>query len=525
MNLKIQTFDTNSKLKNIRNCIIILIDGARHYTTNVDDRGLPEVFQKFKETSYNFKNAFTSAPSTLMSLTGMFTGVPAYAHSLHYNSVDLDDLQTEFLTHILIKKGVKIFGSLYYPLGRYYYRNLWPPIPRSFLEKSNKGRVWGNEYTARIFERALDSEFFKKGRNFIYLHFNVRAGEERYDNKIEVSIPLRRVLTRLKTSGMDEESVIIMCSDHGYPSPMSAHKLGLAHDLILDEDNIRIPLSIRFPGHLERVDFTHNVQNIDIFPTVLDIFHIKKPNSYFHGVEALYPESLINIISDKINMNGRVIRIDNRYWGQEQKTKLYIKNDVFFMSSIVNGQYKWTSYESKESNGKIRFSDRLDSEIKGIDSRLEKFMTKRALQNVIRFYNKSEKKTRYIIDMTNNSSSAFFINSVLKEYPDCVSIDRFFSLFFILRSQILIVADFQKTPLIEESPNRAANEMVMGLPLHSIVINIILRTIQVTIHMPLLLMPNILVIDNIGRSLPQLISFFNKRFFSKIYYQFFSSQA
>ena len=99
-------------MNNIRNCIIILIDGARSYPTNVDDRGLPEVFQQFKKSAYNFENAFTSAPSTVMSLSGMFTGVPAYLHSLHYNVVDLDDLQTEFLTNILVRHGVKIFGAL-----------------------------------------------------------------------------------------------------------------------------------------------------------------------------------------------------------------------------------------------------------------------------------------------------------------------------------------------------------------------------------------------------------------------------
>ena len=512
-------------MNNIRNCIIILIDGARSYPTNVDDRGLPEVFQQFKKSAYNFENAFTSAPSTVMSLSGMFTGVPAYLHSLHYNAVDLDDLQTEFLTNILVRHGVKIFGALYYPLGRYYYRNLWPPIPPSFLEKSKKRKVWGNEYTARIFERALDSGMFREGRNFVYLHFNVRAGEERYDNKIEVSIPLQRVLEGIKSSRMDEESLIIMCSDHGYPSPMSDHKLGMAHDLILDEDNIRIPLSTRFPDQLKRVDITHNVQNIDLFPTVLDVFDIKKPNHYFHGIEALYPVSLIEAISDEKNMNDRVLRIDNRYWGQEQKAKLYVNNDLFFMSSIVNGQYKWTSYESNESNGKTQFPNKLNSEIKSIDSRLEQFMTKRALQNVVLFFSKSEKRTKYIIDITKNSSSTFFVKSVLWEYPDCVSIDKFLPLQLFLRSQIVIVSDFQKTTLIEESQNPTAHEIVMALPLRSVGINIIFRIIQVAIHLPLILMPNILVIDNIGRSLPQLISFFIRRFFSKVFYQLFSSRA
>ena len=127
--------------------------------------------------------------------------------------------------------------------------------------------------------------------------------------------------------------------------------------------------------------------------------------------------------------------------------------------------------------------------------------------------------------MTENCSSAFFVKSVFRAYPDCVSIDRFLPLYLLLRSQIMIVADFQKTTLIEGSRNLAANEFVMALPLRSIGINIILRIIQVVIHLPLMLMPNILVIDNIGRSLSKLSPFFIRRLFSKVFYQLFSSQA
>ena len=140
----------------------------------------------------------------------------------------------------------------------------------------------------------------------------------------------------------------------------------------------------------------------------------------------------------------------------------------------------------------------------------------------MQFFDKSEKKNRYIIDMSKESSGAFFVKSVLRRYPDCMSVEGLLPFSRFLSSQIVIVVNFQQYNLIEGS---VSNGIVMALPLRSISLNILFRFIQVVIYLPLMPFPNILIVDNIGRSLPQLISFFFKRFFSKVLFQLFSSQA
>jgi len=86
---------------------------------------------------------------------------------------------------------------------------------------------------------------------------------ERVDGQIQI------VLDALRASGQEDNTVVILTSDHGDHD--SAHKM--EHKTALYEEAARIPLLVMYKGTAPagRVDTTHLVSNgLDLLPTVCD---------------------------------------------------------------------------------------------------------------------------------------------------------------------------------------------------------------------------------------------------------------
>lgn len=82
------------------------------------------------------------------------------------------------------------------------------------------------------------------------------------------------LLESLKESGIDEDTLVVLSSDHG--DNLGSH--GLFNKERLIEESIRIPMIFRNPGCIES-GFNHNqiAQTIDIMPTLLDFAGIDIP--------------------------------------------------------------------------------------------------------------------------------------------------------------------------------------------------------------------------------------------------------
>ena len=74
-----------------------------------------------------------------------------------------------------------------------------------------------------------------------------------------------RIMDSLKTSGMEEETVVIFLSDHGMPLPFA--KTQLYHH------STHTPLAIRWPGVTQpnTLDKQHMVSAVDLLPTIMEI--------------------------------------------------------------------------------------------------------------------------------------------------------------------------------------------------------------------------------------------------------------
>lgn len=105
-----------------------------------------------------------------------------------------------------------------------------------------------------------------------------------------------RILHCLDSLDLDEQTIVIYMSDNGpVPGRFNAHLLGTKGQV--NEGSIRVPCVLKLPKHLVHVKhqvITEPTAHIDVFPTLLDLLNLKRPqNLHLDGL------SLRNIIEGK----------------------------------------------------------------------------------------------------------------------------------------------------------------------------------------------------------------------------------
>jgi len=140
------------------------------------------------------------------------------------------------------------------------------------------------------------------------------------------------------------------------------------------------------------------IQNIDYYPTILDIFGVANPVSYFHKIEALYPRSLLPLINENSFDNTRLLRIDNRFWGQTNKNKVYISGGNTYTATLHNQNYQW----DVNPNAKIA----------KVDDEIESYLLERVSFDVREFLSSTLSAPAYILDLVKSELSQYLIHTL-----------------------------------------------------------------------------------------------------------------
>jgi arylsulfatase A-like enzyme len=146
----------------------------------------------------------------------------------------------------------------------------------------------------------------KKKHRLAVGHTEQRTTEVRrsYDQFIaNLDAEFGRLLDRLESAGLLENSYVILTSDHGEIFERGAH----GHSMpLLFEPNIRVPLIISAPGQQERKDVHALTSNVDLLPSLLHIADLPAPDwsegqalPELGGVET--PERSIFVVEAKAN--------------------------------------------------------------------------------------------------------------------------------------------------------------------------------------------------------------------------------
>jgi arylsulfatase A-like enzyme len=119
----------------------------------------------------------------------------------------------------------------------------------------------GETFTRMIFEKAVIDD----GATELALYL------ARYDEEIAyVDAEVGRLLATLKELGREEDTLVVFTSDHG--ESLYEHEIYFNHGLYAYEDNIRVPLVLRYPPALESGRVEEDVvESIDLMPTILEM--------------------------------------------------------------------------------------------------------------------------------------------------------------------------------------------------------------------------------------------------------------
>ncbi|MFX0139038.1 MAG: sulfatase-like hydrolase/transferase [Candidatus Hodarchaeota archaeon] len=340
-------------MTNKPNIVWIIVDSVRNYIGK-DKYSKLEIMQEFAKEGVEFTNTVTSAPSTLMSASAMLSSRPAYYLSRDFGTFKYDKTTFFSLTDILKSNYYHNYTIHHYPQMRDRMGDVLYSVPQKYWPKRiNKYKLWNEEEINSIFFRLVKRNF--KEPFFLFIHYDVPA-----NNRI-ASKKIGQVLKKLKEKNLYDNSIIILCSDHGYSDP-DREKLSLrqlvfeGHDSLTTDDNIMMPLIIKYPGCPKGKKITEVVSSLDITPTILSILGIPHKKYGFEGL------NLLNYIGGKKILN-RKIRTDTRYCFQpkrltslrsnnhkyvyshfgpiEQREKFFdLKKDGWEKNNLINNKHK-----------------------------------------------------------------------------------------------------------------------------------------------------------------------------------------
>ena len=144
-----------------------------------------------------------------------------------------------------------------------------PPLPANFQPGADEPEFVGLCRRRTVYAPEIgwtpswdDTEW----RKYLYAYYRLT---ERVDQQIG------RLLTALEESGLSDNTLVVLTSDHG--EGVAAHKW--VTKLMLWEEVVKVPFVIRFPGAVpaDRVDGAHLVSGVDLLPTLCDYAAVAPP--------------------------------------------------------------------------------------------------------------------------------------------------------------------------------------------------------------------------------------------------------
>ena len=300
------------------NFIWVMIDSVRRYHTKGDDRSRLDFMDEFATEGVEFLNCVTSAPSTLMSISAILTSMPSYYLGRNYNDFQFDTDYFNSLTKILKNNGYNTNRAfIMHPEVRLKLKQ-FDLVPKKLWPNHLSHNDWfSNDNINEMVHKVLNHEKGIKDKkpSFWFIDYNCRNDEN-------ISEIVSNTIRTFEKAGYNDKNTIFMISsDHGYPDPRrgitpeTLRQKKLTHDVFMTDDNIMIPLILKFPGCKPGQKINYTISTLDIMPTILDLMSIEIPDKISDNFCGFSLVDLINGSNDKKFVN-RKIRTDARWIDQ-----------------------------------------------------------------------------------------------------------------------------------------------------------------------------------------------------------------
>ncbi len=249
----------------------VFVDSVRRYYSN-DDRSKLPFMDEFSSKSVFFKNMMTCAPSTIMSLTAMNTGLSSSSFADNYHDLGIDP-SILTLSSILRSNGWENTALIMHPEVREKLsivdilpRDEWP---KGYFHKD----WWSNSMIYHLLRTLLSKPQFQVSGTprFFFIDYNCRLDPH-------INSTVSSTFDLFYAAGYNHTNTIfILCSDHGYPdpskniTPLYLKSTGLSHDIFMSDDNVMIPFYLSYPGCSSGTTIDTLVSSRSVFSTILQL--------------------------------------------------------------------------------------------------------------------------------------------------------------------------------------------------------------------------------------------------------------
>jgi choline-sulfatase len=127
-----------------------------------------------------------------------------------------------------------------------------------------------------------------------------RARHAYYGMVSYVDEKIGQVLRVLRETGMDQDTVVVLCADHG---EMLGER-GMWFKQCFFEWSIRVPLMVSYPPQFEPGRCAAHVSLVDLLPTFMDF---ARPSEEFLPVDPLHGQSLVPLMRGEDDGSDRVV--------------------------------------------------------------------------------------------------------------------------------------------------------------------------------------------------------------------------
>jgi arylsulfatase A-like enzyme len=302
-----------------------------------------------------FERAFAQAPWTVPSMGSLLTGHYPREAGVYTNRGDVRD-HISMLPQLFRDHGFRTASFSTNPLvmRRGFRRGFEHAVPQPTGTKIPFAKVEPS------LMQWLDDH--AKEKFFIWVHdsdphapptegnpYLGAPGWKGYDAEVRwVDESMQRIVGRLRTLGILDETLVIFTADHG--EAFGEHGLS-GHQNVIYDEVLRVPLLLRYPGMKRTGRCTAPVEAIDLFPTIAELAGLPIPPS-------TRGESLVPITEGRSDRRSKPYAFATRYYfltSQPQKDNrldLYRAGDHHL--SVRDDEWKLivklTAREMKESS-------------------------------------------------------------------------------------------------------------------------------------------------------------------------------
>ncbi len=349
----------------MKNLILVSLDTVR---ADVAYNGKFKTIEKLRKEGVTFLNSISSSPFTPASHATVFTGLQPYNHGIRHLFKEKLNPTVKTLAQVLKENGYETGAIVSCPgMNKWYgfskgFDHYDDEIPKladgsdPLLTVDVKKRGIALKRANLVVDRAYAWLRGKKdNKYFLFMHFfdahwpyeapEKYGGSNRYEEEVAFTDHyLGNFIARLEREKLLDNTTIVFFSDHGedlegmYSNDKGGKKLGhpeeFGHGCLLYDQTQKVVSIIKDKDLPKNINIEQQVRLVDIFPTILDLLHIKNVNIPLDG------GSLIPVVCDGKNL--QLLGYSETFYPEEQtKATGKFKKTRNKISLRVANKYKY----------------------------------------------------------------------------------------------------------------------------------------------------------------------------------------